>query len=94
MVYGVESMVMLVVTGVLVIIAHVHGFGEQPLAKIDIYKTILALKESASVYASPLLGLKGEDAEWVTVDVVNPEPSADDWVGGTPAYKAHAAMGS
>ncbi|KAF5730950.1 calcineurin-like phosphoesterase [Tripterygium wilfordii] len=62
--------------------AHIHGFGEQPLAKIDIYKTTLALHSSASITAYPnLLGLKGEDTEWVTVNLVIAEPSADDWVG-------------
>ncbi|KAF5732216.1 Nucleotide pyrophosphatase/phosphodiesterase [Tripterygium wilfordii] len=62
--------------------AHIHGFGEQPLAKIDIYKTTLAVHSLASITACPhLLGLKGEDTEWVTVNLVHPEPAADDWVG-------------
>ncbi|EEF51791.1 hydrolase, putative [Ricinus communis] len=61
---------------------HINGFGEQPLSKISIYKTTLAFHESASIVASPtLLGLKGEDTQWVKVDIVHPEPSADDWVG-------------
>lgn len=25
--------------------------------------------------------MQGEDAEWVDVHLVNPEPSEDDWVG-------------
>ncbi|XP_012571378.1 nucleotide pyrophosphatase/phosphodiesterase [Cicer arietinum] len=60
----------------------VNGFGEQPLSKIAIHKTILALHSSASITASPLLlGNKGEDNEWVTVEVESPEPTNDDWVG-------------
>ena len=34
--------------------ADVHG-GEQPLAKIAIHKTVLALRDSASIFASPSL---------------------------------------
>ncbi|KAJ4835221.1 putative inactive purple acid phosphatase 24 [Turnera subulata] len=66
--------------------AHVSGFDEQPLAKINIEKTTLDLCDSASIVARPrvgeLLGLQGEEGtEWVTVDIVNPKPSSDDWVG-------------
>ncbi|KAG6634945.1 hypothetical protein I3843_11G007400 [Carya illinoinensis] len=61
---------------------HGHGrFDKHPLSEIDIYKTTLALRDSVSIKASPIiLGLKGEDKEWVTVNVVNPDPSKDDWV--------------
>ncbi|KAK7350703.1 hypothetical protein VNO77_09587 [Canavalia gladiata] len=34
---------------------HMKGFGEQPLAKIAIHKTVLALHSSASITASPFL---------------------------------------
>ncbi|XP_050220986.1 probable inactive purple acid phosphatase 27 [Mercurialis annua] len=58
------------------------GLGEQPLSKIEIHKTVLALSADASVKASPLLlGLLGGDTENVTVDIVNPQPSGDDWIG-------------
>ncbi|MED6206914.1 putative inactive purple acid phosphatase 27 [Stylosanthes scabra] len=64
------------------VLGHNHVFGEQPLSKIAIHKTILALHSSASITATPLvLGVLGEDTEWVTVNVVSPEPSNDDWVG-------------
>ncbi|KAF7833979.1 putative inactive purple acid phosphatase 27 [Senna tora] len=63
-------------------LAHVDGFGEQPLSKIAIHKAIVSLHSSASVRASPsLLGMKGEDTQWVTVDLDYPNPSEDDWVG-------------
>lgn len=62
--------------------AHVNGFGEQPLSKIAIHKAIAAFHDSASIRAHPvLLGLKGEDTQWVTVSLVSPHPSADDWLG-------------
>lgn len=56
--------------------------GIQPLSKIAIHKATAALRDSVSIKASPsLLGLQGEDSEWVTVDVENSEPSQDDWIG-------------
>ncbi|KAJ6672241.1 PURPLE ACID PHOSPHATASE-RELATED [Salix viminalis] len=62
--------------------AGIHGGGEQALAKIDIYKTTLALDGSAVITAYPrTLGSLGEDSEWITVNIVNEKPSADDWVG-------------
>ncbi|OMO84079.1 hypothetical protein CCACVL1_11007 [Corchorus capsularis] len=62
--------------------ADIHG-GEQPLAKINILKTTLAFHySSAQLTAQPsLLGSKGEDTQWVTVDIVNHHPTVDDWVG-------------
>ncbi|CAK9148703.1 unnamed protein product [Ilex paraguariensis] len=58
------------------------AIGEQPLSKIAIHKVTLALNESASIKAYPLLlGLKGEDIQWVDVDLEHPEPSDNDWVG-------------
>ncbi|XP_061371822.1 probable inactive purple acid phosphatase 24 isoform X2 [Gastrolobium bilobum] len=66
-----------------------NGFGEQPLSKIAIHKTILALRSSASITAAPyVLGNKGEDTEWVTVELKSPEPSIDDWVN----RGSHAAL--
>ncbi|KAG5056816.1 hypothetical protein GLYMA_05G047900v4 [Glycine max] len=62
--------------------AHIHGFGEQPLSRIAIHKAVVSLHSSASITATPsLLGTKGEDTQWVTVDIDYPDPSADDWVG-------------
>nr|BAO45898.1 purple acid phosphatase [Acacia mangium] len=61
---------------------HINGFGEQPLSKISIHKTVVSLHSNASLRASPsLLGIKGEDTEWVTVDLDYSNPSSDDWVG-------------
>ncbi|XP_049936772.1 probable inactive purple acid phosphatase 27 [Nymphaea colorata] len=56
--------------------------GEQPLSKIAIHKAMLALDESAHIEASPLvLGLKGENMEWVTLKFSYPNASGDDWIG-------------
>ncbi|XP_062169234.1 nucleotide pyrophosphatase/phosphodiesterase-like [Alnus glutinosa] len=57
------------------------GDDMHPLSHINIHKTSLALRDSVSIKANPLiLGLKGEDTEWVTVNLVNADPSEDDWV--------------
>lgn len=62
--------------------AHANGFGEQPLSKIAVHKTVVSLHSNASVTATPsILGTKGEDTQWVTVDIDFPDPSVDDWVG-------------
>ncbi|KAI3764735.1 hypothetical protein L2E82_14748 [Cichorium intybus] len=56
--------------------------GEQPLAKIALHKAVIAVHASATVRVSPsLLGIKGEDTDWVTVELDYPEPSEHDWVG-------------
>ncbi|PNY02178.1 putative inactive purple acid phosphatase 27-like protein, partial [Trifolium pratense] len=61
---------------------HAIGFGEQPLSKIAIHKALVSLHSSATVTATPsILGIKGEDTQWVTVDFDFPDPSVDDWVG-------------
>ncbi|CAB4280510.1 unnamed protein product [Prunus armeniaca] len=62
--------------------ANIGGFGEQPLSKIAIEKATLNLHDSASVKAfPPVIGLQGEDTQWVTVALEYPNPAADDWVG-------------
>ncbi|KAK4264513.1 hypothetical protein QN277_025676 [Acacia crassicarpa] len=59
-----------------------HIIGEQPLSKISIHKTTFALDIRATIKATPsLLGLQGQDTEWVTVELNAPDPSEDDWVG-------------
>uniref|UniRef100_A0ACD5XHY4 Uncharacterized protein n=1 Tax=Avena sativa TaxID=4498 RepID=A0ACD5XHY4_AVESA len=56
--------------------------GEQPLSKIGIHRTTFEIHPGASVDVSPLLlGLQGQDQEWVTIGYSNPRPSKDDWIG-------------
>ncbi|KAE8123904.1 hypothetical protein FH972_018823 [Carpinus fangiana] len=58
-----------------------NGVGEQPLSKIAIHRALFALHDNASIKAEPaILGTKGEDSQWVTVELVCPDPSGDDWV--------------
>ncbi|KAI3761425.1 hypothetical protein L1987_51841 [Smallanthus sonchifolius] len=55
---------------------------EQPLSKIAIHRSVLALHDEAFIKAYPtVLGLKGKDVEWVTVELKHPKPSNDDWIG-------------
>ncbi|PRQ16989.1 putative phosphodiesterase I [Rosa chinensis] len=57
------------------------GDGVQPLSKIQIQRDVYKLHENASVTANPvLLGTKGEDSQWVTVEVGTPKPSEVDWL--------------
>ncbi|XP_030937446.1 probable inactive purple acid phosphatase 27 [Quercus lobata] len=59
----------------------VHEYDKHPLSKFNVYKTTLGFRDSVIITATPLiLGSKGEDTAWVTVDLVNPDPSDDDWV--------------
>ncbi|CAL9173510.1 unnamed protein product [Musa hybrid cultivar] len=56
--------------------------GEQPLSRIEIHRTTLALHDSAYVEASPrVLGLQGQNSDWVTLQYSYPSPSNDDWIG-------------
>ncbi|XP_009368528.3 probable inactive purple acid phosphatase 27 [Pyrus x bretschneideri] len=57
------------------------GDGVQPLSKIQIHRAVYDLHENASVKAYPvLLGTKGEDSQWVTIEVASPKPAEDDWL--------------
>ncbi|GMN56636.1 hypothetical protein TIFTF001_025765 [Ficus carica] len=57
------------------------GDGVQPLSKIAIHRAVSELHENASIKAKPVvLGTKGQDYEWVTVEFESPTPSQDDWI--------------
>ncbi|XP_059304654.1 probable inactive purple acid phosphatase 1 isoform X1 [Lycium ferocissimum] len=56
--------------------------GEQPLSRIAIHKTVLALDSHASVKATPsVLGVNGKNKEWVVLEYSVSNPSVDDWIG-------------
>lgn len=79
---GLHGLVML---GILVGLVG-HGMarlnGEQPLSRIGVHEATFAINDLAYVKASPvLLGLKGENTEWVTVQFSHPNPSNTDWIG-------------
>ncbi|KAM0836044.1 hypothetical protein ACQ4PT_062558 [Festuca glaucescens] len=60
----------------------VAGHGVHPLSRIAVHRARVALDASAAVRASPkLLGSRGEDTHWVTVDFAVPHASDDDWIG-------------
>ncbi|KAK6251935.1 hypothetical protein QUC31_013655 [Theobroma cacao] len=56
--------------------------GDQPLSKIAVQKATFSLNHQAYIKVSPtVLGLKGQNADWVTVEFSSPNPSVDDWIG-------------
>ncbi|KAI4988855.1 hypothetical protein ZWY2020_036172 [Hordeum vulgare] len=58
------------------------GHGAHPLSRIAIHRARVALDASAAVRASPdLLGSRGEDTAWVTVEFKIPRASDGDWIG-------------
>ncbi|KAG5237192.1 hypothetical protein OIU76_011979 [Salix suchowensis] len=70
--------ILLVLATLQVAISH----GEQPLSRIAVHNTRLRLSENADIRASPsILGLKGQNSEWVTLEYASPNPSNDDWIG-------------
>ncbi|KAM0862338.1 hypothetical protein ACQ4PT_045332 [Festuca glaucescens] len=77
-----EMRLWVVVTWLFVCGATALAGGEQPLSRVAIERTILAVDDSVHVKASPLvLGLKGENSGWVEVEFFHPNPSKDDWIG-------------
>ncbi|CAL4905703.1 unnamed protein product [Urochloa decumbens] len=56
--------------------------GEQPLSRIAIRRATAAVVDSASVKAHhTVLGLKGQNSDWVVIEFSHPNPSNDDWIG-------------
>ncbi|TYG41655.1 hypothetical protein ES288_D12G192800v1 [Gossypium darwinii] len=75
-------MIMWTILLVLAILHRASSHGIQPLSRIAIHKATLALDNLAYVKASPtVLGLNGQNTEWVTVEYSSPNPSMDDWIG-------------
>ncbi|KAL9420599.1 hypothetical protein AB3S75_038214 [Citrus x aurantiifolia] len=55
---------------------------DQPLSKIAIHKAVFALDDNAYIKASPsILGMKGQNSDWLTVEYNSPNPSVGDWIG-------------
>ncbi|KAM7480152.1 hypothetical protein LguiA_028365 [Lonicera macranthoides] len=86
-------MVFLLFVSIFTIYASAHtSVDEQPLSKIAVHKAIFALRDSAAIRAyPPVLGLKGEDTQWVHVELEHSEPSEDDWVGVFSPAKLNAS---
>lgn len=60
----------------------VTSHGIQPLSLIAIHKAVIAIDDKAYIRASPVVvGLSGQNKEWVTLDYGIQNPSVDDWIG-------------
>ncbi|CAH9131572.1 unnamed protein product [Cuscuta epithymum] len=60
----------------------VTSHGIQPLARIAVHNSVVALDSQSFVKVYPsLLGQNGQNKEWVTLEYVRPNPSSDDWIG-------------
>nr|POF22466.1 putative inactive purple acid phosphatase 27 [Quercus suber] len=76
------SLILLLLVLVRCVVVHGDGIDDvQPLSKIAIHRALFAFHVNASLRAEPvLLGTKGEDFQWITVELECPDPSEDDWV--------------
>ncbi|KAL0315067.1 UNVERIFIED_CONTAM: putative inactive purple acid phosphatase 1 [Sesamum calycinum] len=73
---------LLVVLWAVVSLEEVTSHGVQPLSLIAIEKAVIALDNNAYIKASPsLLGVNGENKEWITIEYSSSSPSIDDWIG-------------
>ncbi|XP_078436270.1 putative inactive purple acid phosphatase 1 [Wolffia australiana] len=78
----VSSLILILICLALSLLVSAHKGGEQALSKIAIHRITLADQASVSLKASPpVLGVKGETSEWVTLDYTNANPSNEDWIG-------------
>ncbi|XP_077228082.1 nucleotide pyrophosphatase/phosphodiesterase-like [Tasmannia lanceolata] len=67
--------------------------GIQPLSKIAMHKAVVQIQHSAYITASPdVLGLKGENAKWITVEFGRPNATADDWLAVFSPAKFNASI--
>lgn len=56
--------------------------GVQPLSRISIENSVIALDDSTYIRCSPsVLGANGQNGELVTLKYSSPNPSIDDWIG-------------
>ncbi|KAK4569041.1 hypothetical protein RGQ29_004442 [Quercus rubra] len=76
------SLILLLLVLVRCVVVHGDAIDDvQPLSKIAIHRALFAFHVNASLRAEPvLLGTKGEDFQWITVELECPDPSEDDWV--------------
>ncbi|XP_057777288.1 probable inactive purple acid phosphatase 1 [Salvia miltiorrhiza] len=73
---------LVVVLWALVRLEEAAADGVQPLSVIAIEKAVLALDKNAYVKASPsILGLGGNNQDWITVEYKSTNQSVGDWIG-------------
>nr|QCQ29189.1 purple acid phosphatase [Camellia fraterna] len=73
----------------LILLAIMSGFNgatshgdQQPLSRIAIQTAVFAFDDPAYIKASPpVLGLEGQNSEWLTLEYSIPNPSIDHWIG-------------
>ncbi|KAG0455632.1 hypothetical protein HPP92_024924 [Vanilla planifolia] len=74
--------ILLVVTSIILRFGAVRSGGEQPLGRIAIHRATLGINDAAYIKASPdILGLKGQNSGWVSLEYNYPNSSNDDWIG-------------
>ncbi|CDP00432.1 unnamed protein product [Coffea canephora] len=60
----------------------VKSHGVQPLSAIALHRAVIDIDDQAYIRATPLiLGVNGQNKEWVTVEYGIQNPSVDDWIG-------------
>ncbi|KAL6186756.1 hypothetical protein ACLB2K_042875 [Fragaria x ananassa] len=66
----------------LMMIEEATSHGEHPFSRIAIHEATFALQDLAYIKASPtVLGLRGEDTEWMTLEFGSEDPATEDWIG-------------
>lgn len=77
-----SSVIWLAILWVFVTLQGVASDPDQPLSKIAVHKTTFALYNLAYIKVTPsVLGVRGGNSEWVTLEYGHSEPSTDDWIG-------------
>ncbi|KAK8667852.1 hypothetical protein V6N13_105332 [Hibiscus sabdariffa] len=76
------GLILLSIVLILATLEVVTSHGDQPLSTIAVQKATFSLNHQAYIKVSPtVLGLKGQNADWVIVEFSSPHPSVDDWIG-------------
>ncbi|KAK4479828.1 hypothetical protein RD792_015370, partial [Penstemon davidsonii] len=73
---------LLMVFSALASLEKVASHGIQPLSKIAIDRTVIALDSTAYITATPsVLGVNGGNKDWITLAYSSPTPTVFDWIG-------------
>ncbi|KAM1497952.1 hypothetical protein ACFXTH_020962 [Malus domestica] len=74
--------ILLVVVVATLQVEKASSHGDHPLSRIAIHRATFALDEHAYIQASPsVLGLRGQNTEWVKLEFGTENPKIDDWIG-------------
>ncbi|CAI9096465.1 OLC1v1032622C1 [Oldenlandia corymbosa var. corymbosa] len=76
------SILLAIWAALLNIIPGVISHGAHPFSIIDIHRAKYAVEDQAYVRATPLvLGINGQNKEWITLEFSVQSPAIDDWIG-------------